>query len=86
MSETNPQHGAERNRRQETSGSEPVEYRDARTGETVFRGSAVSHTRTVVERWCAGCECWIKCDGIMGFLGWIAEHQDHAEPVAREVH
>lgn len=78
-----PKHGDEWNRRTETSGSEPVEFFDSRTGQTVYRGSVVSHTRTVVERWCVGCGCWVTCDGIMGFLGWIAEHQDHSGPATR---
>jgi phage host-nuclease inhibitor protein Gam len=73
-------HGEERNRRQETSEHGETEFLDATTGEVVYRGSAVSHTRSVVERWCSGCQEWVKVDGIMGFFRFMAEHDPHRRP------
>lgn len=70
-------HGEERNRRQETTGHGEQQFFDKTTGQLVYSGPGVSHTRSVVERWCAGCQKWVVCDGIFGALGFMAEHDPH---------
>lgn len=64
-------HGDERNRHQLVD----VEWK-----EDVVDGAAVvvsgsSWTRDVYEKWCAHCKLWIRCDGIMGALGFWLIHE-----------
>lgn len=66
MSRTAPQHGDERNRREESEWTAPRPH----TG----HGLTVS----VSERWCATCQRWVEIRGVMGGLRWMAEHE-HAE-------
>lgn len=68
-------HGEERNRHEETTHGNPVEFLDP-NGDVVFSGSSTSTTSTVVEKWCATCKRWIEVRGVVGALVYMAEH-DH---------
>lgn len=61
-------HGAERNRRQQTDYGEVVEFQDARTGKTVYRGAGSAHTYSVSEVYCAPCGGWKRQAGIIAFV------------------
>lgn len=64
---TEPRHGAERNRREETESGREVEFVTPE-GQTVYRGAGCSVTRTVVEKWCSACRRWFTIKGILGHL------------------
>lgn len=79
MSAAKPFHGETRNHHSETSGSSPTEFRDATTGEVVFKGFGVTLTQSVSEKWCEGCQKWITTKGVIGPIMWDAEHASHKE-------
>jgi hypothetical protein len=70
-------HGDERNRREETTEGAQVTMLNAATGATVYKGAGSSQTRTVVEKFCAGCERWFEVKGL-DILFWNEEHRAHA--------
>jgi len=57
-------HGQERNRRTETD----TQFADFHTPQGTVTLPAVSHTRTVSEKWCDVCGCWVTSKGIIGAL------------------
>jgi hypothetical protein len=71
-----PKHGDERNR-QIVSDWTPAEG-ILPDGSTVELGHG--HTRTVSERYCAGCGAWLRFEGVVGHLEWLALHRDDHAP------
>lgn len=78
LAHTDVQHGDERNRREETEYGKPVTLANATTGVAIATMPLSSHTRSVVEKYCAACEKWIEVKGVFGMITWIAEHDDAA--------
>lgn len=74
-----PNHGESRNHHTEKSEGSTTEYRDARTGEVVYKGPTVTLTQSVSEKWCEGCQKWIPVRGILGVFAWDTEHEKHTE-------
>jgi hypothetical protein len=63
-----PRHGERRHLRTVTEHGPPVEFQDARTGETVYAGPAHSHTYPVNEVYCARCGAWKEVRGLFGLI------------------
>lgn len=36
--------------------------------------------QSVQERYCVGCDKWVKAEGVVGELRFMAEHGDHGDP------
>jgi hypothetical protein len=61
-------HGESRNHRDVTAYGGEREYIDAITGQVIYSGPAVSHTRPTCERWCEECQEWKPQRGILATL------------------
>ena len=61
-----------------THGEQRDHHYEDEVGQTahIFSGSAI---QSVCERYCAGCKMWIKSEGVVGNLRFMAEHGDHKE-------
>lgn len=60
-----PRHGEQRDHHYEDDAGNRVH---------VFGAASV---QSVSERYCAGCKTWVKAEGVVGELRFMAEHGDH---------
>ena len=84
MNTEQPDHGAIRNRREETTYGKDVELTNIETGEAIYNGPLSSCTQTVEERYCSDCKSWFEVKGIMGALLGCPECNAPWNPKHRE--
>lgn len=62
-----PKHGEMRDHHYESADGDRVH---------VFNPTCV---KSVSERWCASCHTWVRAEGVVGELKFMAEHGDHGQ-------
>ena len=68
-------HGEIHNHGMQTRHGESVEFLGP-DGKTVYQGPIASVTETVSETWCDHCKTWVKTNGVLGPIRFMAEHRD----------
>ncbi len=72
-----PRHSDERGHHDETDYGQSHTLVNATTGAPILTAPLSSHTRTVFEKFCAGCGQWVEVRGVFGMIEWLATHDGH---------